>query len=80
MQYYIKADLSCKSKVLCTLNLSTVWALVALCCGHSALTTIGWEIEWAPEAFKMEIKILSFGQYHSALLHAVFQIFFDNKP
>jgi len=63
MQYYIKANLGCKSKVLCTVNLSTIWALVALCCGHCMLTTIGREIEWAPEAFKMEIKIQSFGQY-----------------
>jgi len=80
MQYYIKADLGCKSKVLFTLNLSTVWALVVSCCGHFTLTTIGWEIEWAPEAFKMEIKLQSFGQYQSALLHAIDQISFDSKP
>jgi hypothetical protein len=80
MQYYIKVDSGCKSKVLCTLNLSTIWALIASCCGHFTLTTIGWEIEWAAEAFKMEIKLQSFGQYLSALLHAGDQISFDNKP
>jgi len=71
MQFYIKADSDCKSRVLCTLNLSTIWALVALCCGHFTLTAVGWEIEWAPEAFRMEIKLQSFGQYQSALLHTV---------